>query len=355
MAVTAYIDGKATLIESHVLDGVDAFHRAEEKVDLNFAIAGRRRSKTAQYAIAAAYAAAPVAALALGTAMGSLGQGAMMAAITSPILLGSWRALQAAQAAPDFKPDKHGCDELKELVATQARRFPQALHVVYVSGHGDHNEVAGLEFEELSHTMRGARIDVTVLDACLCSQLEVMSRLAPWAGVVIASTDPVPAKGYPIEKMFAPEKLQHGDARSLGKELAETAQDAASSLAAIDTTVLRQALLPALDDLGNRLSQEIDSGNRPAVRKALKDSASRGLFAASVDLGSFLSQLHTVELSDTTEASLAKARLAYDQTMVHTKNEFGMSFWLDATQDSTLPEGWRGFLETAGYSRRPAF
>jgi len=105
------------------------------------------------------------------------------------------------------------------------------------------------------------------------------------------------------------------------------------------------------------LKQEILDGNRNEIKKALARSSSPERFWTSkVDMGSFLQQLELAELSPQSLEAVQKAREAFGATLIHSQNQRTLTFHLQREQhDPTLPEGWRGFLQAADFTRKPGF
>ncbi|MCA9794453.1 MAG: hypothetical protein KC910_21745 [Candidatus Eremiobacteraeota bacterium] len=367
--VSAYIDGKASGIEKQVLRGIDQFERAYQKADseLTVVVDGQRRSKSSGKQMGALLMAAPLVAGTLVGAVAGAQFGMFAGMALAPVtLLTGYSMYSAASAAPNWEAGarytigqgsaptpvaESGVNRLHDLVVANAKAYPTSRHVIYLSGHGEHDEVAGMKFKDLAATMGDTKVDVTVLDACLTSQLEAMTRLAPWAGVVLASSHVVPAKGLPIEDLFSHKNLA---AEDLG-DWAASAEKGAFSLAAIDTRALQSELLPSLDKLGGLLSRELESGHRADIRRALARSKSPGwFFTERVDMSSFLDKLEQAPLSEVTQKAVANAKEAMKKTVLHQKNAHSFTFALDRDRnDQTMPPGWRNFLDSADYGRKP--
>ena len=224
-----YVDGKASMIQAPVLDGVDQFERAvANNPELEVVVDGRRNPKWLPPTIALGLVGVPLVGLAAAHFMGSAppvktlwAMGAAMAALPAAMTLResfqgrNWEKetrynLSDSTLRPTPEPEQ-GVARLRSLMEQNASHFPGARHLVYFSGHGDQEQVAGMKFTDLGEQLSGQRVDGVVLDACLTNQLEVMAQLAPWAGVVLTSTHVVPAKGLPIEDMFSVDILQEAD------------------------------------------------------------------------------------------------------------------------------------------------
>ncbi len=372
-AVSGYIDGKAHSIQTQVLGGVDRFARAsqENQGDLVVRIDGLRSPRALQFGIAGGFVAAGAAA-AVGTwalAVQSLAGPALGVATGVGGLLGLYIAFQAedhlrqALKAPEWKgsPVQLGCgplpaiegkpaDKLKQLVQSNLRDFPSSRQVVSLAGHGNHEQVGPLTYQEAASALQGNPVEQVILDTCLGGQLEVLAKLTPWSQFVIASPQPIPAVGLPFEKMFAPAQLDKSP-RELASSWVDQGSKITPSLAAWDSDQFRHSLLPALDQLGQRLAGE----ERSELRKALRKSATPDwLPSGRVDLGSFLENLQTVKLTPETRELAVRAREAFQASLVNRQNEKTLTFHLVRERnDQSLPQGWRDFLKAADFSWKP--
>lgn len=378
VAVTAYFDGKAHAIQNQVLGGLDRFEKARQQSpqDLVVRVDGQRSPRALQFATAGAFALtglavvggavalglagaalAPVAGLgALGVYIASLGEDSLRQGLKMP----QWSGREPVQlghgSIPSEVPARQPGQQLQQLLQSNLRDFPSARQVVCLAGHGDHQQVGPLTYQAAAEALQGNKVDHLLLDTCLGGQLEVLSRLAPWSRFVIASSQPIPAIGLPLDKMFQPELLlQENGAQA--QTWVEQARAITPSLAAWDSDKFCQEFLPALGQLGQQLEQEIHRGNRDSIKRALARSSSPERFWTSkVDMGSFLRQLQGAELSPSARESVQKALQAFEASLVHSQNQRTLTFHLQRErQDLSLPEGWRGFLEVADFSRKPGF
>lgn len=364
--VSAYLDGTATHIQSHVLDGVEQFEEAvAAEPSLRVIVDGDRRSNWGNYAMAAGILALP--SLAAGAAA-LFGVGLPAKALKGLAFGGSlvalvpaYRALRQSfegtawkhqarytiggQNRPSPVPEA-GAERLRSLLAESANTYPNARHIGYISGHGTRTEVANMNFGELQQKLADQKLDGLVLDACLTNQLEVLSKLAPWAGVVLASTHILPAQGLPISDMFAGEVLSQPDDKALFSQMAEKAAPAGFSFAAIDTEVVKQRLTPSLDRLGERLAAQLKEGDSAPVARALRDSSGpRWGYSGRADLGHFLKSLQGESLDPGLLAAAAEAQKALQEALLYSKDKNTLTFdYRDSHQDPSLGPGWREFL-----------
>lgn len=103
-----------------------------------------------------------------------------------------------------------------------------------------------MSYKELGRVMMDTPVDATLMDACLASQLEALTHMAPWAGLVLASVHPIKARGFELDRLLSPENLSEPD---LTKAMVATAREARSttpSFAVIDAKRLQERLLPCL-------------------------------------------------------------------------------------------------------------
>lgn len=363
-AVSAYLDGKAVLIERQVLQGVDQFERAGQATpELRITVDGVRRSRAGELARFAAFTLAPAAASAavgvgVAASCGPLVGAAVGTALAAGLSGAGWKYLGLAFAAPRWRSEQRytvgqgsepsgggaGAPRLRNLLESSAQTCPASRQVLYLSGHGDGQRLAGMKLQDLRSM---PPVSVTVLDACLGAQLEVLSHLSPWAGLAIASAHLVPGRGMPIEKMLSASTLQQADTASLAGSLAQAAAPRLKSVSVTDTEALAGSLLPALDRLGRELSE----GDRSQVRRALAGSRSPGWFSSRVELGSFLQQLGQRDLAPRT---LEAAQAALAQTVSCAEKGSALTFDLSSgARREALPEGWNSFVEGLGCRRKP--
>lgn len=365
--VSAYIDGKSTHIEALKLDAVDRFEKAQESShgSLLVTIDGQRHNRGKDVLLFSALGLAPTLAFAgvgysLAGSVGAAAGGALGAAVA---LLPATYFLHRASKAPQWTPDSRltlgqaavpspvdraGAERLRSLVDENRANHPEARQILFLSGHGDRQEVAHMKITEMGEAMNGAKLDATIVDACLLGQLEVLTHMVGWAGMVLVSPHKILAKGLELPKLLSPENLAIPDITEASIAMAGEAKSTTPSFAVIDSEKFREKLLPTLDELGEKLSQS----ERGALTKVLRKSlGTDGWISRRVDLGSFLTELTRSGLAP--EEAKA-AREAFSETVPFQKNEHSLSFDLKAGQnDPSLPTGWRNFLQTLNRGFKP--
>ena len=376
VAVSAFVDGKAQSIQSQVLGGLDRFDKAAQasQGDLVVRVDGQRSPRPLQFAAAGAFATAGLALAGGGLALTATGAGLPIAAAAG--LLGLYVAsmaedpLRQAVKIPQWKgdrpvqlgqgpldpgpPGQAPTQRLKQLLLSNLGDFPHSRQVLCLAGHGNHHQVGPLAYQQVAQALQGNPVEQIVLDTCLGGQLEVLSRLAPWSQFITASCQPIPAVGLPFEKMFAPAQLQK-NGRQLASSWVDQAKSVTPSLAAWDCDKFQHQLLPALDRLGNQLTQEIAQGHRPAIKSALAHSQSPDHWLSGrVDLGSFLEALTHSKVDPATRVHAETALQAFSESLVQSQNPKTLTFHLSrGSQDPTLPQGWRQFLQAAHFRLKP--
>ena len=365
--VTAHLDGKASGIASPVLKGADSFERAHEEAPnlLKGTIQASRRPRWLDFSMGAAGLAAGLLPSAfMAASVGSLGgalvagaifayslpvvkmmAGPLLTALRAPELNGN-TDLQLGEAPKATPETSRSTQRLRKNLEQAKTRYPSSRHVVYLSGHGgDGKTLAGLKLPDLREDMSGKKADITVLDTCTSSSLEVMSNLAPWAGLTIASSHPVLAAGYRIEDMFSAEILNQKDTKTTAVEMAKATTPWVWSMNVIDTEAVSSKLLPSLDKLGEELQKELAGPNARNVRRAFRRTKSAGIFPSKKRkyLSNFLEKLDSSKLGESAEKAVDAAKESLQAATVHQRNHRGMTF--SKKGDQSLPEGWREFLK----------
>ena len=232
--------------------------------------------------------------------------------------------------------------QFQQLWAENTRAYPQARHIVYVSGHGDQKSAAGLRYDELGQTVQGA--EMIMLDACNRGQLESLSKLTNSAQVAIASEHRVNGLGFPMDQMFGRHEFAR-DPRKLAADMVESSSHSqrAKSLVAVDLQVMKNQLLPGLDALGPALLGQADL--RKQIKTALKESqrSDTGRINKKIDLGNFLARLAQIPGLQQACPQLNATRASFDQTVLAMMGEGTVTF--DRRPDSQLPAGWAQFLK----------
>lgn len=372
VSVSAYIDAKATHIETLKLNAVDRLENARAASDgaMDVTLDGQRHSRVKDAALFAGLGLAPAALAAwagwgLHGSTGAMVGGALgLAAFTAPAGYFLGRSLKAPKWTPDTRwhlgeapqpspIERPGTLRLRSLVKESKEKNPEAKQYLFLSGHGDRTTLAGMNLNELSAQMQGSKLDVTILDACLQGQLEVLTRMAPWAGVVLASPHKIKARGLELEKLLAPQTLAQASPLDAATRMVQLEKSTTPSFAVVDTHRLQENLLPALDSLGRRLAESWDEGSvSRQVKGALADAVGTdGLFSRRVDLGSFLEKLGERQVLP---EETSRAVESFRTTVPFQKNKHSVSFHLKAGRsDQTLPAGWRDFLQKLDLSFKP--
>lgn len=362
--VTAHLDGKASGIASPVLKGADRFEQAHEEAPglLRGTIQASRRPRWLDFSIGAAGLGAAIlpAACLAASGGGALLAGALLACslplvkmMSDPIIT-SLRApaltrktdLQLGARSKATPEASRSTQRLRTNLEQARTRYPSSRQVCYLSGHGgDGKTLAGLNLTDLREDMSGQKADITILDTCSSSSLEVMSNLAPWAGLTIASSHPVLAAGYRIQDMFKPEILNQKTTKCAAVEMAKATTPWLLSMNVIDTETVSSQLLPSLNKLGAELQKELAGPNAATVRRAFRRTKSAGFFPSKKRkyLSNFLQRLDGSKLGENAEKAVDAARQSLQATTVHQRNHRGMTF--SKKGDQSLPEGWREFLE----------
>jgi hypothetical protein len=233
--------------------------------------------------------------------------------------------------------------QFEQLWHKNLSQWPNSRHVVYLSGHGLQRSAAGLSFDDLGQSVRGA--EAIVLDVCNGGQLESLSKLTHSARVAVVSEHTVRGYGFPLESMFGQTAFA-ADSRDFATALVRSAARGrpAQSLVGVDLQALDQKLLPSLDRLGRSLIRLSQAGQQETLRRCLDRSETTDAddYQSVVDLGSFLAQLEKEPALVASCPELARTTEAFNQTVVAMIGHGTLSF--DRRPATHLPEGWRQFL-----------
>lgn len=355
VSVTAFLDGNARMIEPPVMRGHDKFLKARDTRPLDYHVTGQRREFSKGVLQGAGFLAGSGAVAALGAAVGAqfgpeVGLCVGLFAIP-PAFIGA-RRIQSAFTSKDFQPGSPAepkilSERFQTALGKARAESPSSAQIAYISGHGSHKEIAHFKPQELGSIFSGHPVDLTVLDACNTAQLEVLSKLGSGAGKVVCSTHPVPAGGFPIEKLFtSPE--------SLGENTYDQSKDSTAHLSLVDNPKLVKKLLPSLDNLATNLKSELESGASEQIHRALKNSRNPDLFGARVGLRAFLQNLSKESLTPSCRKALDSATNALKES-VPQDTGWAISFRVDGKENEALPPAWNGLLEELGYRWKPFF
>jgi hypothetical protein len=297
-------------------------------------------------AVAAAVGAALAVPVSLGLSAGLFGVAAMAGLVSKGTHKDAQDYAKNAPRLPDMKGLKvvagsPQIDDLETAWRANLKNWPSATQVVYLSGHGERFEVAGLSWPQIAQTIQGA--DLVILDACNGAQLETLTQLGDSTKTVLASTHPVRASGLPIERIFGAASFPQEPAElATSMLLAADYRRPAPSLVAVDQEQLQNSLLPSLDRLGKKLSQLPPSVLQDLLTKCERPDSVEG--RTTFDLGSFLYQLQTSQtLAD---SNVEPALKAFQSTILAMSGHGTMSFDLYPA-GSKLPDGWLEFCQRA--------
>lgn len=209
--------------------------------------------------------------------------------------------------------------------------FPQARQVIYLSGHGFQDRAAGVSFQHVAETVKGA--EAILLDACNGGQIEGLLKLSNSARVAVCSEHTVRASGFPLDAMFGKSDFPK-DPRALAAALVQSAHKGrpAESLVAVDLEALKNQLLPSMAKLARRLKHADKAQTKEALDSSkTTDTAGKN----TVDLGSFLAQLpQTAEVEATQKALNA--------TVLAMVGHGTLSF--DRYSPAHMPSSWRELM-----------
>ena len=376
LVVSAYVDAKAQNIEDLNLNRIGRFEDVKENAgdDVSISIEGRRHSKLRSLGELALSGAVPallggVAGAAVGGPIGAVvgglggfvtGMASNMSTINQLAKARQWpkdSRLQVGQKAVPSPVEHAGAERLAKMVSDNEESFPEARHLVYISGHGYQKSSAEISFEEMSEKMEGLQVDATLFDSCLIGQMEVLSKISPWAGIVLASPHKTRARGYDLASMLDPKTINTASDQEFAVNIAKKARSTTSSFSAVDSRAFREEFLPALDELGASLHRELENGKRSSIKKALaKSTGTHWGFSPKVDMGSFLEQLAEAPLSQETQKKLKTTQAGFDKSVLFQKNKHSFSFDLKSGKtDESLPQGWTSFLQGIDLNHKPLF
>ncbi len=353
VSVTAFLDGKARMIEPPVMRGHDQFQRASQNRPLNYHATGQRREFSHEILEGTGFLAGSGAIAALGAAVSAqfgLEAGICVGMFAIPPAFVGARRIQSAFTSQDFQPGAPAdsstlSERLSTSLASARSKNPSGRQVAYISGHGSHKEIAHFKPQEIGEVLRDNPVHLTVLDACNTAQIEVLSKLGAGAGNVVCSTHPVPAGGFPIESLFySPE--------SLAENTYLSSMDSTAHLSLVDNQKLVKELMPSLDELAKRLKKELNSGSREQIHRALRKSRNPDLIGARAGLRPFLQNLGNEDLSapckEALDLSLNSLKEAVPQD-----TGWAITFRVDGKENEALPPAWNGLFEELGYRWKP--
>lgn len=174
------------------------------------------------------------------------------------------------------------------FLAGRMAKFPQALKVVHLAGHGRaYRQAAGLPFDkyrgmlEEARTALGRPLDLLLVDSCMQGNLEALAGTWPCARFALVAEETQPGGQMPrlLEEAcrdlpagpVAPDELGRrivAGVRSWQDEMGNEV-DTAHTLALVDMPKV-PALVAAVDHLGRGLANEVREGRGEQVLAALE-------------------------------------------------------------------------------------
>jgi hypothetical protein len=290
-------------------------------------------------------------------------------------------------------------DGVVEFLSRNARRYPSALRVLHLEGHGiGFRYVAGLKPAELQSTLAAAspdrRADLLLIESCLSSNLETLMAAAPHATWVVASQDVVSRRGFAtiLDKTLKGSEAggAPSSAEALGRKMIEKADGVVTSDFAgddsplfHDLSLIRSDAVPALaaavDRLGGLMAEECKAGHRSIIDEILTqtrrfpgdrretemreklDVGDLGAFAAATR-HAFESQAGARRDAIVNSADEVLERLSACVVAHHGKTSGGISVQLPGQGflafereketrarffESASPAGWKAFVRSA--------
>ena len=296
-------------------------------------------------------------------------------------------------------------DGLREMTIANMKRFPNALHVVHLNGHGHGAKaVAGLTGNQAQDSLKeavgatGKKFDVAFYETCYGANWENLHRQAEVANYAVAFEDMIPKSNSKVGRLNLSEVLgpavgsensreaalsmartagHHFDGspapisdvpfihRNSKKYRTETWTNTDSTAVAVDLVALREKLSPSLDQLGQDLSTALkaDSSLAGVVREA-REANRLEESGDLVDLGGFLKTLKGSLTDSSAKKSLDKTLQSLESILLHKRTGediplSGLSFHTKpktlnfanpstpAHDDPSLPQGWLNFVDQA--------
>jgi hypothetical protein len=303
-----------------------------------------------------------------------------------------WKGMRTYNIAPDRTPaidttptsrnesmKKPSVAGFGNFIASSIKKFPCALNIVFVSGHGlGHKQVASMRVRdlrsslEMAQTNAGKKPDIIMMESCLMGNMEAMAELRNSAKVAVVSEEVLNATALPLKDMLADAAVKGGTPQEIGRRMVELAgkEGGIETLAAIDLEKM-EPVLKSLDTLGTRLLEEIRRGKKEEIQAAAKEAMKfpqgkmmfleRRLLNFS-DLGGFLSALEDRGLEPATKRAVSEAKRAIGEAVIARissddyKVTTGMSFQakegalleagpdMGKYRDADIPESWKDLI-----------
>ncbi len=191
---------------------------------------------------------------------------------------------------------------LRELLRWANASFPGRFRALVLWGHGAGTRIAiddgssdaltiGELLAALEDGLAGTRpLDLVVFDACLMAKLELLADLAPFARIVLASGEVVPASGLPYHRAVAILARAGDPEAAAGALLGAFLDDAAARGQAHARQVAARTdraveAMAAVGRVGDRLAELADEARRPIfAARLLARTARQGELVDAVDL-----------------------------------------------------------------------
>lgn len=316
-------------------------------------------------------------ATAAGVGLGSVGAGLGIALLGAPRIFEGARELKdwiqlprwngsrtfhiGGQKSAPQASQRPQAEKLVEHLRRGMGLYPGARSVLLVGGHGlGYYTSAGMPTHELGKAMKSLPepVDIALFDSCLMGNLEALTQLGDRARIAITAEGLMPTqrsslgalplgelleqaanqpslteaaramvdraadsmlqqRGPDTERVVSlrerVEKEEDPELKRIHKSLLDLHAEPLPELAAVDLHRLQSDLLPALDVLGQQLTQKLGQGGLESIRRAAAQSqleASKAFF----DLGRFLDGLAGL-------VDVKPARQALQQSLLHHRGE----------------------------------
>ena len=217
---------------------------------------------------------------------------------------------QVVGAQPDVM--KPSVETASDFLARNLGSHKDQMNVVLLTGHGlAYRHSAGFSFEDYQKMLKqaveksGRPIDLLVVESCLVGNTEFLAGTAPYARYALVSEDVVSAGSLPtaLAKAVASPDGKELTPEQLGQRIIEASRGdrGISTLALVDLSKM-QGLDQSIDKLGSTLAQQVQSGDRQAVLKAMDGTklypenepllGDQAKLLQYGDLNNFLQRLH---------------------------------------------------------------
>jgi hypothetical protein len=274
-----------------------------------------------------------------------------------------------SQAAPSAR-------ELVSRLRANQKRWPGALHVLYVNGHGyAYRQLAGMKPHELGAELQhAAPLPLAIIDACYEGNLEAMSVFPHQVQTVVAAqtrlTDRLQLDDsvqtvtqLPLERMLLRLAASpHEDSTVLARHMIEEAArvpDSGQCVAAYDMRALREELLPSLDALGRALPLDASKRARQAtpvyedgglvdladlLERAATDAPSQAAAAHAALAHAVIARDSSPELAHLSGLSVQASPQTVFEDVERLERNGHRADEFSQYDDTRLPAAWKGFV-----------